>query len=227
MTTNGVNKPAVVIPCKNEGDTIGEIVLQCRKHGCVVYVVDDSSTDNTAAMATIAGARVIDAGPRRGMSDVYRKGLLVAMSAGHQWIFELDAGGSHDPADIPRFLAAAKGSGVDAVFGRRFGKDAAYLGKWKRRLLSWVGTLVFNLVHGASWQDATSGYILYSVNALFHTHTKPFVAAGHYYQSEVRLRLSAAGLTHAELPITYRNSKSWLRNSSITEAVRVLLTVRR
>ncbi len=218
----------VVIPARNEEATIGRLVEELKNYADVVIVANDSSNDNTAAVASHAGAAVVDVPPsRRGLAGVYRYGLQAALEKVQSLeesciIVEMDAGGSHSPSDLPKFLEPFVGDRVDVVFGRRFGPDAKYQGHYKRALLSLGGTLLYNLLWGTEWADATSGFIAYRPSVLQFLLNAPWRSEGHYYQTEVRHQVRALGFRTAEVPITYRNSSSSLNWRSILEAWRLL-----
>ncbi len=223
MTDHNAKK-MVVIPCRNEEDTIYELVRQAQQWADEVIVANDGSTDRTAERARTAEARVVDVpSTRRGMAAVYVTGLKEALARGGQFIAEMDAGGSHNPYDLVRFWHELE-LGADMATGCRFGLEGAdYDGHWKRALLSWGGTKVINLRNGTHWHDATSGFIAYRASALVKILARPLESEGHFYQSEMRLRARALGLDMVEVPIVYKNSGSSLRWSSIREALRLAL----
>lgn len=237
----------VVIPARNEGANLGRLLEEVHRYADEVIVANDSSTDNTAEVARECGALVVDVPPtRRGLAGVYRCGLgravvhwetEFAKASGasdgspvvsrHNWktppiVVEMDAGGSHSPSDIPKFVEEFAEGQVDVVFGRRFGPDARYEGHYKRALLSLGGTMLFNLKYGTNWADATSGFIAYRMPALQWLLDGPWQSEGHFYQTEVRRRVWQLGMTWVEVPITYRNSSSSLNWKSISEALRLL-----
>lgn len=106
-----------IIPAWNESRRLGTVVRATRQH-LPVLVVDDGSTDESAAVAEAEGAEVL--------RHVRNLGKGAALRSGFAWVLEreygsaltLDADGQHDPEEIPRFLEAG-GSGVDLVIGRR------------------------------------------------------------------------------------------------------------
>ena len=211
----------VMIPCRNEERTIQGLVREVHRHADVVLVADDGSTDATAYEAERGGAVVFPVPRTRpGLAGVYRAGLRrVLGGSGANAVCEMDAGGSHDPAELPRFWRALE-RGAEVAAGRRFGGSGAiYQGAWQRRILSWGGTLLTNTLHGTAWQDATSGFVAYTREALERLTDAPWECRGHYYQTEMRLRARTLGLRVVEVPITYRNSGTSLNRASIAEAL--------
>lgn len=215
-----MKRVAIVIPCRGEGDISG-LIEAASKHGDV-FIADDNAIDGRTLLPyQYAGAiRVAVPATRHGFSEAYRLGILAAYEAGYQVIIEMDAGGSHDPASIPQLLNRID-FGYDLVSGRRF-DGGRYIGNWKRKLLSWVGTRLFNLRYGTNWADATGGFIAYRRESIPHTHGYPFEAGMHWYQSEVRVRARDSHLMQCEVPIVYRSSGSSLNWKGIWEACRLI-----
>ncbi len=112
----------IIVPAFDEAGTIGLVVrgLRTACPGVPVIVVDDGSTDDTAARATAAGAdRVIRAPRRAGKAAALATGFAAALSAGAEVVATLDGDSQHDPADLPRLLAAAREAPGALVLGDR------------------------------------------------------------------------------------------------------------
>lgn len=145
-----------VIPGYNEGPRIGAVVRATAAH-LPVIVVDDGSTDDTAGSAREAGATVIELRPNRGKGAALRAGFRQALDGGADAILTLDADGQHDPAEIPRFLAASAAQpGPDLVIGRRNFRTMPPL----RRLANELGRRAFSWAVGQPIPDNQSGYRL-------------------------------------------------------------------
>jgi dolichol-phosphate mannosyltransferase len=221
----------VVIPAHNEEDTIGGLVECALVHADRVIVANDSSTDRTEQVAEEAGAIVaLVPRERRGLVGVYSFGLRVAVALHRTapcggrgaYVCEMDAGGSHDPHELPKFWKALD-EGADIAAGCRFAYGGEYLGSWQRKSLSYFGTKLTNIVHGTKWCDATSGFVAYRSSSLDALLQVPYKSTGHYYQTEMRLRAQAMGMKTTEVPITYRNSGSSLNWRSIREALSLVM----
>jgi len=219
-------KTTVMIPCRNEGENIAAIVRRTKQFAERVIVANDSSTDNTGVAAAAAGAIVFDVPPdRHGLTGTYTAGLrrAVEIAGVNSIILEMDAGGSHAPEDIPKFVGAIS-RGASVATARRFGGDgASYEGHWRRKALSYVGTVVTNAMHGTAFKDATSGFVAYTGWALNAILARPWKSSGHFYQTEMRLHALALGLRMVEVPIVYKNSGSSLNWKSIAEAAKLVL----
>ena len=148
-----------VIPAHNEGLRIGAVVREATRHLGVI-VVDDGSTDGTAAAAREAGASVIEQRPNQGKGAALRTGFRRALAEGATGIVTLDGDGQHDPAEIPRFLAAnaASGDRPDLIIGRR---DFRRMPP-SRRLANELGRLAFSWAVGRGIPDNQSGFRLIS-----------------------------------------------------------------
>jgi len=149
-----------LIPGYEEGPRIGAVVAATLRH-LPALVVDDGSTDDTAAAAEAAGARVIRQVPNLGKGAALRAGFRLALDEGWDAVITLDADGQHDPDEIGRFVAAfgahgASGPRPELIIGRR---DFARMPP-VRRLANTVGTAAFSWAIGQSIPDNQSGYRL-------------------------------------------------------------------
>jgi glycosyltransferase involved in cell wall biosynthesis len=143
---------SVVIAALNEGATIGGVVERIRVHcpGAEVLVIDDCSTDDTAARAEAAGARVIRRPYTLGQGAGVKTGVRAASG---EIVVLIDGDGQHDPADIPRLLDLI--GPYDLVIGER---DRA----GQQNALRWLGNSALNRIGsylvGLPMRDLTSGF---------------------------------------------------------------------
>ena len=129
---------AAVIPCFNEGLSIGPLIAGIREFLPPVIVVDDGSTDNTAVAAADAGAMVVKHAQNFGKGAALRTGLSRAADLGFEWVVTLDGDGQHVPSDLPALLGCASHSGASLVIGNRMHNAHAipWLRRWVNRLMS-------------------------------------------------------------------------------------------
>ena len=112
-------KTAVLVPAYNESLTIREIVQASRAHLGLVIVIDDGSTDGTAALLSDLDVRVVRHQKNLGKGHRLVEGMELALNEGCGQVITLDADGQHDPQDIPEFLECAKRNPGDLVLGDR------------------------------------------------------------------------------------------------------------
>jgi glycosyltransferase involved in cell wall biosynthesis len=150
-------RPRIValIPGYQEGPRIAAVVEATRRY-LPVIVVDDGSTDDTAAQGEAAGATVLVQRPNAGKGAALRTGFRHALDQGVAAVVTLDADGQHDPGEIPAFLAAYEETGAELIIGRR---DFAAMPP-VRRLSNMVGGWVFSAAVGRRVADNQSGYRL-------------------------------------------------------------------
>ncbi len=177
--TEAASRPRILalVPGYDEGPRIGAVVTGAARH-LGVLVIDDGSTDDTAAQAEAAGARVLRQVPNQGKGAALRAGFRAALDEGWDAVVTLDADGQHDPAEIPRFTAAfatagASGPRPELVIGRRdFTRMPA-----TRRLANRLGTAAFSWAVGQAIPDNQSGYRLLGrrlMTAMLDSHEAGF-----------------------------------------------------
>jgi glycosyltransferase involved in cell wall biosynthesis len=198
MPAGEPKKLLVLIPALNEEATVGAVVQAAQRQlHCDVLVIDDGSTDATAAKANSAGAYVLRHPFNLGVGAAIRSGLRYAAREMYPVVVQLDADGQHDPAEAERLLAALD-SGADLAVGSRFadGYEAGHVRRWMmRRLAKTVSRRVKSEVH-----DATSGFRAFSSRAV---GTLAGVYPTAYLSDTVEALLLAAnfGLSIAEVEI--------------------------
>ncbi|HXK43907.1 MAG TPA: glycosyltransferase family 2 protein [Anaerolineae bacterium] len=149
----------VVIPAYNEQGKVGAVVRKTRAQGMdPVLVVDDCSSDQTAAEAQAAGALVIRHERNLGVGAAIRTGIDYALAHDFAVVAVLSGDDQHDPTELPGLLWPILSAGYDFVQGsRRFrGLQAPNIG-WFRRFFTWVYAVTFRLLTGFPCSDATNG----------------------------------------------------------------------
>ncbi len=166
--SNGSSYLAVV-PAYNESATIVGVVEALRKHasGFDTLVVDDGSTDNTDALASRAGARVVKLPFNLGIGGAVQTGFVYAREHGYDFLAQVDADGQHDAAELQRLIAAMDEEGVDMVCGSRFlTEDDRYPAPISRRTGIHIFAFVLTRIVGMRVSDPTSGFRLYNRRAI-------------------------------------------------------------
>lgn len=179
-----------VIPAHDEAGTIEDVVRRATPHVDLVLVVDDGSSDDTAARAEALGARVLRLRPNRGKGGALVAGLAEATRSGAQRVVTLDADGEHDPDEIPSLLARLDTH--DVVLGwREVYRSGA------RRVLNGIALFWFRVLD-PSIRDTICGFRAFRAEALAQVQND---AGGFAYEHEVILRAVAAGLRVTSVPI--------------------------
>jgi glycosyltransferase involved in cell wall biosynthesis len=212
-----------LIPGYQEGPRIGPVVVAARRWLPVV-VVDDGSTDDTAARAEAAGATVIRQVPNAGKGAALRAGFRHALDAGAAAVVTLDADGQHDPAEIPDFLAAFDATRPELIIGRRDFRAMPPV----RRLSNSLGGAVFSAAVGRSIPDNQSGYRL--IGRTLMRSLLESSESGFEFELEMIARCIALGLPIGWVPIRtiYEGEPSHIRPwRHFTEFLRATRDARR
>ncbi len=201
----------VCVTTLNEENSIWSLVryFAAEPEKYRVFLVDDNSTDRTVSQAKSGGAHWIGVNHERiGIGPSLMRAWRVALVAGCDRVLQIDAGGSHNPVEASKLLAAS--DDYDLVLGSRFVPGAKYLnyGPKSRPWMSKLASLACNLAHGSSWKDWSSGYRVFSRPLLEHLLTKTYVAKMHGWQLEVLAHAGAQGFWINEVPITYITGRS-------------------
>ena len=187
-------------------------------------VLDKANTDNTLAILRELEMReprlqVVWAPENRCVVDAYIRGYRQALAAGCDWILEIDAGYSHQPTDVPRFFATMA-RGYDCVFGSRFCDGGSFQGPLSRRIVSYGGTLLSNLLLGTRLKDMTSGFQLFSRGALEQVLETGINSRANFFQTEIRAHCRKLQIT--EVPIRYLVTSDSLKRAVLSDAARNL-----
>jgi len=184
----------VLIPGYQEGPRIGAVVSASLLQ-LPVIVVDDGSTDDTAAQAEAAGATVLQQLPNQGKGAALRTGFRHALERGVDAVVTLDADAQHDPAEIPAFLAAFAVGRPDLIIGKRNLRAMPPV----RRLSNTVGGLILSAAVGQSIPDNQSGYRL--IGRRLMTELLDSNEEGFAFEVEMIARCIALDLPIAWVPI--------------------------
>jgi glycosyltransferase involved in cell wall biosynthesis len=212
-----------VIPAYQAESTLERVVTAAALH-VPVLVVDDGSTDGTAAAAEAAGARLLRQSPNQGKGAALRAAFSQALQDGAQAVVTLDADGQHDPACIPDFLARWRETGAPLVIGRRdFGQMPL-----SRRIANNLGTAVFSWAVGRPVVDNQSGYRLIAAPLLPRLLRSR--EAGFEFEVEMITLAIRAGLAIEWVPIPtiYEDQGSHIRpHRHVANFLRVVWDARR
>jgi dolichol-phosphate mannosyltransferase len=222
--------PAVTIclPTFNERDNIEAMLHALAPYGVQVLVIDDNSPDGTGEIADRVAseldfASVLHRARKEGLGPAYIEGFHVALEGGADFVITMDCDFSHDPADVPRLIAAAE-AGADVVIGSRY-VEGGGTRNWGlgRRIVSAGGSFYARTILGLKIRDMTGGFRCFRRTVLEHVDLDTIETKGYAFQIDLTYRAIRAGYTVAEVPIVFTDrtmGQSKMTRAIFLEAVR-------
>ena len=231
-------RAVVCVPTYNERDNVeplvralGEVLDTARDR---VLVIDDGSPDGTGELADRLAAElpwvgVLHRTAKEGIGRAYLAGFAQALATDADLVLEMDCDFSHDPADVPRLIAACE-NGADLVLGSRW-VDGGGTENWGlvRRFVSRGGSLYARLVLGVGIRDLTGGFKCFRRRVLETINLDAIAARGYGFQIEGTYRALRAGFRVVEIPITFadrRVGESKMSGAIVLEAMRQVPVLR-
>ena len=222
-------KLGIVCPMANEEDSaarfVNAVLNECAPRGfesvTFFVVLDRVCKDRTRELLVeLAKERpelkVVWSPENRSVVDAYVRGYREALNAGCDWILEIDAGFSHQPSDIPQFFDKMK-DGYDCVFGSRFCAGGTISdSSTKRKLISSGGTILANLLLGTKLKDMTSGFEMFTREALQEIIKRGIRSRGPFFQTEIKAYCRRLRVT--EVPIQYRAASHNVGNQALKDS---------
>jgi dolichol-phosphate mannosyltransferase len=223
-------RAVLCLPTYNERENLeamiaalGEVLDTSRDQ---VLVIDDGSPDGTGEIADrLAGelpwVSVLHRATKHGLGPAYVAGFRRALAEGAELVLEMDCDFSHDPADVPRLIAAA--DDADLVLGSRYAPGGG-TANWGvlRRIVSRGGCLYAQIILGLRVRDLTGGFKCFRRVTLETIDLDALSAHGYAFQIETTYRARRAGLRVQEVPITFverRAGASKMTGSIVAEAI--------
>ncbi|MBK5117785.1 MAG: polyprenol monophosphomannose synthase [Thermoleophilia bacterium] len=218
----------VVVPTYDEADNIEPLtasLLDVLPRGAGITIVDDNSPDGTGAIADRLAQMhpvvdVLHRTTKEGLGPAYVAGFRHVLAAGADLIVQMDADFSHDPADVPRLIAAT--SGADLVLGSRY-VAGGRVGEWgaARRQISRLGSAYARAWLGVGVRDLTGGFKCFRREVLEEIGIETVGSLGYAFQVETTYRTIKAGFRVVEVPIYFhdrRVGESKMTRSIVAEA---------
>jgi dolichol-phosphate mannosyltransferase len=211
----------VIIPTYNERENLPQILQRLLSLPVKVdiLVVDDNSPDGTGEIADQFAAReprvhVLHRKVKDGLGRAYCAGFLWALEREYEFVFEMDGDLSHNPADIPAFLDAARNA--DLVLGSRY-SDGIRVINWplNRLMLSLTAAKYVQIITGMPFTDPTGGYKCFRKSTLRRLDLERVRSNGYSFQIEMTHKVWRQGLRVVEVPIIFtdrfrgRSKMSW------------------
>ena len=183
------------------------MVRALGEHGVSVLVIDDASPDGTGEIADALAAEldyveVLHRARKEGIGPAYVAGFRRALAAGADLVLEMDCDFSHDPADVPRLIAAARHA--DVVLGSRYVSGGS-IPNWGplRRGLSYGASIYSRLILSTPIRDLTGGFKCFRRIVLETLDLNAIDAKGYAFQIETTYRAARSGFRIVEIPITF------------------------
>lgn len=220
-------KATICLPTYNERANIEAMLLALQPLGVHVLVVDDNSPDGTGEIADrlareLGFVSVLHRERKDGLGPAYVAGFRCALDDGAELILEMDCDFSHDPADVPRLIAACE-AGADLALGSRYvpggGTENWGLG---RRLVSTGGSWYARKLLGVGIRDLTGGFKCYRRRVLERIDLDAIRSRGYAFQIETTYRTIRAGFEVVEVPIVFADrtaGQSKMSRTIVLEAV--------
>ena len=201
----------IIVPTVNEAENIGRLIpaIQAATPHMHVLVVDDSSPDGTVDVVKALpqydkSVFVLQRPQKDGLGRAYIAGFRWALQRSYQFIFEMDADFSHDPAYLPDFCKAI--ANADLVIGSRY-INGVNVVNWpmRRLLLSYCANATIRFLFGIPVRDATAGFKCFRRSLLEKLDFDRIGSSGYAFQIEVNYMTWKKGFTIREIPIIFKD----------------------
>jgi dolichol-phosphate mannosyltransferase len=207
-------KVLVIVPTYNERENIPQLIdcVLALPLDIGILIVDDNSPDGTGAVVREMARRdsdrirLIERSGKMGLGSAYVAGFRYALTTEAEYIFEMDADFSHDPAAIPRFLQEMETA--DVVIGSRYVNGVTVV-NWPiaRLVLSYAANLYTRFVTGLPLHDATGGYKCFRRSVLESIDLNKVRSDGYAFQIEMNYKSWKRGFRIREIPILFTDRR--------------------
>lgn len=217
MTEGHKSDSIIIIPTYNEKENIENIVravfsLEKQFH---ILVIDDGSPDGTASIVKEIMKNefndrlfIMERSGKQGLGTAYIAGFKWALQHDYQYIFEMDADFSHDPADLPRLYAACHDEGYDLAIGSRYVSGVNVV-NWpmSRVLMSYFASKYVRIITGIPVNDTTAGFKCYRRKVLETIELDKVRFKGYAFQIEMKFTAYKIGFKIKEVPVIFVNRR--------------------
>ena len=204
----------VIIPTYNEKENIAKILQAVfgLNEGFHILVIDDGSPDGTAQIVKDMQSQypgqlfIEERTGKLGLGTAYIHGFKWAIAHDYQFIFEIDADFSHNPADLPRLYNACKNEGADLAVGSRYVKGGGVV-NWpaNRIFLSKGGSLYTRIITWMPVKDPTAGFVCYKKEVLETMNLDAIAFVGYAFQIEMKFATWKLGFRIKEVHIIFQD----------------------
>ena len=201
----------IVMPTYNEADSISGIVERVRiaVTEADLLIIDDGSPDGTGSIADELAKNdgrvtVLHRPAKSGLGSAYLLGFQTAIEQGYEAVVEIDADGSHDPAELPAMLELLDERSADLIIGSRWIDGGSVINwPWARRAISRSGNRYATWMLRSAIRDMTAGFRAYRTSALHGLDSAVVSSQGYCFQVELAWRVERAGGVVVEHPIAF------------------------
>ena len=204
----------VIIPMYNECENASAIIdaVLSQPHEFDVLVIDDNSPDGTAAIVKDKIAErpgrvhLIERAGKLGLGTAYIAGFKWALEHGYEYICEMDADFSHNPADLMKLYEATADKGADVAIGSRYVTGVNVV-NWPigRVLMSYFASKYVRIITGMEIHDTTAGFVCYRRSVLEAMDLDSIKFNGYAFQIEMKFTAYKFGFKIVEVPIIFVN----------------------
>jgi dolichol-phosphate mannosyltransferase len=223
-------KATVCLPTYNERENLEKMVRALGPHDVAVLVIDDGSPDGTGEIADRLAAeldyvQVLHRAHKEGIGRAYIAGFEHVLAGDSELILEMDCDFSHDPADVPRLIAACK-AGADLALGSRYVPGGGTR-NWGlvRRVISWGGSFYARVLLGVRIRDLTGGFKCFRRRVLETLDLDAIESKGYAFQIETTYRALRQGFRVEEIPIVFVDRTEGTSKMSRSIVVEAMLKV--
>ena len=214
----------VIIPTYNEKENIEKIIraINALDKQFHILVIDDGSPDGTAAIVKrlmqeefAGGLFIVERPGKLGLGTAYIQGFKWALEHDYEYIFEMDADFSHDPADLPRLYSACHDEGYDLAIGSRYVSGVNVV-NWPmgRVLMSYFASKYVRIVTGLKIHDTTAGFKCYRREVLEAIDLDNIRFKGYAFQIEMKFTAYKIGFRIKEVPVIFVNRREGVSKMS-------------
>lgn len=200
----------VIVPTYNEARTLEAITrrIVAAVPEADILIVDDGSPDGTGALAddlSDADRRitVLHRPQKNGLGRAYLAGFTRALDGDYDFVVEIDADGSHDPAELPAMLALARDKAALVIGSRWVDGGSIRDWPWIRQAISRSGNWYARVALRSRIRDITAGYRVYRTGIVRTMHLETVSSQGYCFQVEMAWRIERSGATIVEHPIEF------------------------
>jgi len=215
----------VIIPTYKESENIEALVkaISAQDVAFDILVVDDNSPDGTAAIVknlqgSFNNMHLIERPGKLGLGTAYMTGFKWALEKGYNYIYEMDADFSHNPADLVRLYNVCKNGDADVAIGSRYISGVNVV-NWplSRVFMSYFASIYVRMITGMKIMDTTAGFKCYKREVLENINQYHIKSVGYSFQIEMKFIAWKLGYKIVEVPITFTDRK--LGSSKMTGGV--------